>query len=165
MTRKEQLNYRDLHNSKKHRELGDKLTMFDADAIEYHPDTHLPVALIEDKHGNIPSIDFDAIQFRCHLNTANKLEIPFYCVVYYHLNACGNPVNGDQDYSFITHSQYFVIPLNTFATTYVAEPTMLSAANYSRLLHKLRGLSIAHIVSSPKPRPVSIPQLINYKVR
>ena len=56
---------------------------YDADLIEYHAKTRMPVGLLEMKHGEISSIDLMSDEIRCLRNTANKLEIPLLVVVYY----------------------------------------------------------------------------------
>ena len=166
----EKLGYRDLHYSHRHRKYGNLMTWYDIDAIEYDATTTLPVSVIELKHGNIREIDFLDHEFRCIRSTANALEkcydTPFFTVVYYYFNSCGNLVDGDQDEKFIIHHQYYVIPLNKAASSLVAEPTMLSERNYIRLLYLMRKTTPPELNQFSKDKKViNIPKLINYEVK
>lgn len=167
-TKEEQLGYRDLHYSERHRQYGSNNFMFDVDSIECHWQTKLPVAMIELKHGNIYSIDFMDTEFQCLQKIATALELayqtPYFCVVYYNFNVCGNLVDGDQDYKFITHRQYYVIPLNSFATNFITEPKMLGERTYRQLISFFRGEVVNGAEFSNTKREVSLPKLLNYKV-
>lgn len=135
----ERLHKRDLHYSERHRTYG-KLPATDIDMIEYD-DFDNAAILIEEKHGQISSVYLH--ESRKQQNVANKLEVPFFIVVYYflHLKPTKRPlfvlIDADQELS-IDHVQYFVIPANKLAAHFLPQAKQLTEKEYIRFLHHIK---------------------------
>ena len=146
-TPSEKTGKRNLHYSLRHRKYGWQLKMYDLDCVEYHHETHMPVCVIETKYGLVNNLDFNDDQFECHYNLAQKLEVPFFCLIYYPFGEDGKLLDADQDHSKLSHIQYRVYGVNEKGRNCFPNAKSLTELDWVRELYKLRGLTLNESIS------------------
>lgn len=139
MAIKERLGKRNLAYNKRHREYGDRLIMEDIDTVEYHADTNEPVAVIETKFGLVKEIDLNSKQNCRQAKLANKLGVPYFCLVYYIMDKRKKLIDAADVGAEVGHVQYYLIPVNRRAVEILSEPEAMTECQYVEFLYKLRG--------------------------
>lgn len=121
--------------SDRHRIFYGPLPAMDLDMIEYKKD--MPAILFEAKHGSIVTIDLADKQFIRLRNTADKLNIPAFCLVYYYPGL--NKVNNKQD-EFGKKRKYYIIPINNLARgwLFLTEPKLITEKEFVELIYKIK---------------------------
>ena len=141
-TPSEKTGKRNLHYLLRHRIYGSYLKMYDLDCVEYHHLTKQPVCIIETKFGLQGDLDFNDDQFECHFNLAEKLEIPFVCLIYYPFGPDGKLLDANEDHSKLSHIQFRVMGVNSKGINWFPRPRSLTEVDWVKELYKLRGLSL-----------------------
>lgn len=140
MTLQEISKKRNLSFNIRHRKYGREATMYDGDGILFHYDTEEPVAWLETKYGCHQDIDLNNKEFRCLRNMCRKSQLPLFCMVYYLYDKNDKQLQSDDNLTGVCyHAQYYVIPSNELAMTWLSFPTMMTEEEYVYLEYKLRG--------------------------
>jgi hypothetical protein len=118
----------------RHRNYG-ALRMFDFDCVEFK--NNEPALILELKHGRIQTIDLADNQFKCIRNTADKLDIPAFCVVYYFPGE--NEYNGTVN-EFGDKRNFYIIPINNIARSWLfaAMPAPMTEKQFVELIYKIK---------------------------
>lgn len=170
---------RDLYPSKSHRTHPNHHYNFNMDIIEY--DKHgMPVVCIEEKHSTMFNINDDNLliidliedfRHKCQINAANKMRLPYFVVQYWHLDkdmfvlqtndrdkdGYGKPILKE-----IFHSNYYVVPGNEFAKTFMKDHKQLSKQDYVQLMAQVRFETIPNGSYNPNCFKVKPPTIRNY---
>lgn len=143
MVTREKYGFRDHSRfSELHKQLGQKLYCMDLDLLELSPQGD-PVAALELKHFNLQTPITMDFKLQASLKIANKLQVPFYIVIYVPNSPKVYDPIGQIDYR--EHQQYYAIAVNQLAKQTLPKNNhqkQFSQAEFSRFLHWLRDLPI-----------------------
>lgn len=123
----------------RHRNYG-ALPMMDIDCLYYKKD--MPCLMLELKHGATPTIDLADKQFIRLRNTADKLDIPAFCVVYFYPGL--NEYNGLVD-QFGDKRNYYVIPINNIARSWLfcALAAPMTEKQFVEFIYKIKNQPVS----------------------
>ena len=110
----------------------------------------MPVALIETKHGAEQAINVKSFQLKTISNLANLANLPAFCVVYYPTEASGDTNYPQIENEFGDHYQFYVIPVNKKAYSFINEDTQMTELMYATFLYRLRNMELPADVISNK---------------
>ncbi len=146
-TKKEKTGKRNPHYDLRHRIYGE-MKMYDADNIEFHCETRMPVGVVETKFGRVSDIDLYDDQFTCLDNVATKLEVPFFCLIYYVFSKHGGYLEHDGYFIDFEHIQFYAIPVNKKAQSILPRAVRMTEVEWVTTLYQLRGDKLPEYVKS-----------------
>lgn len=117
------------------------LKAYDADMIHFTK-SRQPVMVTEFKHGNIKTVSTNDDEMQCLKNAFPTL--PIFIVVYWYYGKNTVRLLNEEEAVPITHSQFYVIPINPLAKQYVRCPTKMTEKQWIDLQCELRMQKVSY---------------------